>query len=96
MPMVIKRVGPLSCAKIAGALYALMGLVFGVVVSLVILSGLAADTSDGAAFGAAFGIGAVFLLPIAYGALGFVTTLIGAWLYNVLAAMLGGIQMDVQ
>jgi hypothetical protein len=31
-----------------------------------------------------------------YGCLGFVTTLIMAWLYNVLAGIMGGVEIDVQ
>jgi hypothetical protein len=35
-------------------------------------------------------------LPILYGGMGFVMTLIGAWLYNILAGFVGGIEMDLQ
>ena len=34
--------------------------------------------------------------PVGYGVLGFVTSLIGAWLYNILASVVGGIELDVQ
>ena len=37
--MVIRRVGPLSCAKVAGLLYLIMGFVFGAFVSLFALGG---------------------------------------------------------
>src|SRR5688572_1257934 len=37
--MVINRVGPLSVAKIAGALYAIMGLIAGAVISLLAMAG---------------------------------------------------------
>lgn len=95
--MVIKRVGPVSCAKIAGTLYAILGLLMGAVFSLVALGGgFGSNTPGGGAIGAVFGVGSVILFPICYGALGFVTTLIGAWLYNALAGMVGGIQLDVQ
>jgi len=94
--MIIRRVGPLSCAKIAGALYAAMGLIVGAMFSLVALvGGLTAD-SDGAVFASIFGVGAVVLLPLFYGALGFVTTLIAAWLYNVTAGLVGGIEIQTQ
>lgn len=42
-----------------------------------------------------FGASAVVLLPILYGCLGFLMTLLGAALYNVVARMVGGIQIDV-
>ena len=95
--MVIKRVGPLSCAKIAGTLYAIIGLLMGGVFSLAALAGgFGSNTSGGGAFGALIGVGSIIVFPICYGALGFVSSLIGAWLYNALAGMVGGIQLDVQ
>jgi hypothetical protein len=42
------------------------------------------------------GVGAIIVLPIFYGGLGFVGTLIAAWLYNVIAGVVGGIELDVQ
>jgi hypothetical protein len=95
--MVITRVGPVSCAKITGTLYAIVGLLMGGVVSLVALAGgFGSNTSERGAIGAIIGMGSVIVFPICYGAIGFVASLIGAWLYNVLAGMVGGIQLDVQ
>ena len=39
--MVLKKVGVLSCGKVLGILYALLGLVFGAVVSLLSIVGAA-------------------------------------------------------
>ncbi len=95
--MVIRRIGPMSCAKITGALYALLGFVFGTIFSLVSLAGgLASNASGGAGLGAAMGVGAIIAFPILYGGIGFVSTLIGAWLYNVVAGMVGGVEVDLQ
>src|SRR5262245_54779044 len=97
--MVIRRVGPLSCAKIAGLLYAIIGFILGALISLFstvggLLGGMAANESGGAAFGALFGIGAIVMLPIIYGCMGFVMTLVAAWIYNLLAGAVGGIQIE--
>jgi hypothetical protein len=35
------------------------------------------------------------LLPLLYGGLGFVMTAIMAWLYNMAAGVVGGIEIDV-
>jgi hypothetical protein len=95
--MVIKRVGPMSCAKIAGTLYAILGLLVGAVFSLVALAGgFGSNTSERGALGAVIGVGSVIVFPICYGAIGFVGGLIGPWLYNALAGIVGGIQLDVQ
>jgi hypothetical protein len=95
--MIIKRIGPVSCAKITGTLYLILGLFFGAIVSLIaLIGGFASDSSGAGGMGAIMGVGAIIVFPIMYGCIGFVATLIGAWLYNVLAGMVGGIEMDVQ
>jgi hypothetical protein len=94
--MVLRRVGPVSCAKIAALLYALAGLLIGAMLSLVSLAGgMAAGEGDSAILGALLGVGAIIVLPILYGCLGFIATLIGAWLYNFAAARVGGIEVDL-
>ena len=95
--MVIKRIGPVSVAKIVGLLYTILGLVVGAVFSLAALAGgLASNGSGSGGIGAIIGVGAIVAFPILYGCLGFVATLIGAWLYNVAAGAVGGIEMDLQ
>jgi hypothetical protein len=96
--MTITRVGPLSCAKIAGILYVIIGLVFGAFVSLAAMAGAAFGAGDGGGGfgGALFGIGAIILLPIFYGCLGFVGTLIMAWLFNIAAGIVGGVEVDAR
>jgi hypothetical protein len=94
--MVINRVGPVSFAKITGTLYAILGLVIGAFISLFALAGGMADRSGGAMFGALIGVGAIVMLPLFYGLCGFVATLVGAWLYNVAAGIVGGVEIDVR
>ena len=95
--MVIRRIGPLSFAKLSGFLYGLLGLVFGAVFSLIALAGGAASSSArGAGLGAMVGVGAVIIFPILYGVFGFIASLIAAWFYNLAASVVGGVEMDVQ
>ena len=95
--MVIKRIGPISCAKISGALYAILGTIIGGVVSLIALAGgFASESAEGAGIGAGIGVAAIVVFPILYGCLGFVGTLFIAWLYNIGAGLVGGIEIDVQ
>ena len=101
--MTIKRIGPLSCAKIAGVTYAALGLLIGALISLVAGLGLALSGAqqslDAKAlppmFGAFMGVGAIIVFPILYGIIGFIFALIGAWIYNLLASWIGGIQVDI-
>jgi hypothetical protein len=95
--MVINRVGPLSCAKVAGALYAALGLLGGAVVSLLWMGGMFGyGDAEGAAMGAMFGVGAIIVLPILYGCGGFIGAAISAWLYNLIAGAVGGVEVDVR
>ncbi len=94
--MIIRRIAPMSIARLSGMLYAVMGLVLGGIISLIALAGgFGADPRGPAAFGGVIGLGAVLVLPICYGLLGFVATLIAAWLYNVAAGVVGGIEVDI-
>jgi hypothetical protein len=97
--MTITRVGPLSLAKVAGLLYVVIGLIAGAFFSLVAMGGAAlgaASGDDGAMFGALFGVGAIILFPIFYGCIGFVGTLIMAWLFNFAAGIVGGVEVDAR
>ena len=95
--MVIKRIVPLSLAKIAGTLYAIMGLVFGCIFSMIALvGGFGSEASQFSGLRVIIGGGAIIFLPIFYGVLGFVAMLVGAWIYNILAGVVGGIELDVQ
>ena len=94
--MVVRHVNPLSCAKVAGMLYAIMGLLFGGLFSLFAALGAFAGPDTGTGMlSAVFGIGAVVLFPIFYGGMVFVMTLISAALYNAVAGMIGGIEIDI-
>ena len=95
--MVIKRFAPLSVGKVAGILYAAIGLFVGLIVALATtIGGLAGHSDFGALAGGFVGIGAIIVLPLLYGALGFIVAVIAAWLYNLAAGAVGGIEIDVQ
>ena len=99
--MVINRVGPLSVGKVAGTLYAAMGVLIGCVVSLIAMAGTRMADEAGASpfggpFGTLFGVGAIVFFPILYGVMGFLFTMLFAVLYNVVAGIVGGIEVDVQ
>jgi hypothetical protein len=91
----IQSVGVLSCAKMMGVLYGCMGLLF---VPLALVGGLASiatQQTNGAIGGAAilaFGV----LAPFLYGGMGFVFGAIGAWIYNLIAKRLGGIEIQLE
>ena len=99
--MVIRRVGVVSAGRIAGALYAAIGLIIGCVVAMVSL--LSANIMAGATNGdmpswlaPVFGVGAIVVAPIFYGVMGLVIGALSAAIYNVVAGMAGGLEVDVQ
>jgi hypothetical protein len=95
--MVINRVQPLSVAKIAATLYAAMGLLIGIGISLFATFGLFANApSQPGPFGMIFGTAAIIIMPIMYACFGFIGSLIAALLYNLVAAAVGGIELDVE
>jgi hypothetical protein len=98
--MTITRVGPLSVAKVAGLLYVVIGLIAGCVLSVFAMAGglaaSAANTEYAGPMAALFGVGAIVILPIFYGVLGFIGSLIMAALFNVAAGMVGGIEVDAR
>jgi hypothetical protein len=98
--MIIRRIGVLSLAKFMGGIYGAIGLIFGAIFSLLALAGAAigsaqADEPGAAVIGAVMGVGAVIVLPILYGVMGFVGGLIASFLYNLFASIFGGIELEV-
>ena len=67
----IRRFGVGQTAKVAGVLYMLMGAVF---IPFFLIGMMFAPT------GSAFGLGFAILMPLLYGAIGFVFTAIGCFL----------------
>jgi hypothetical protein len=95
--MVVKSLGVVSVGKMYGAITAAMGLLFGIGIALfsVLGAGLA-DSTESAILGPVLGVGAVIVLPIFYGVLGFIGGVIGAALYNLFAAMVGGVEIQTE
>jgi hypothetical protein len=75
-------------------LYAILGLVFGAFVTLFAFGGAFADQTAGTLGSMFFGAGAIVALPIFYGVMGFVMTLVMAVLFNLVAGITGGIEVD--
>lgn len=101
--MIIRRVAPLSAAKIAGFIYTLLGLPFALLVWIISLVGLnysGMSNSPFLPFSPAYvvegGAIAVIVLPVIYGFFCFLMTLIGAWLYNLIAGFMGGVSVELQ
>jgi len=82
----LNRFSIAQTAKVLGILYAVMGLIF---LPFFLLVTLFSPNQSG------FGIGFAILLPLLYGAAGFIFTAIGCALYNWVAGMVGGIEVQL-
>ena len=82
----VRRFGVGQTAKVFGILYALIGLV---AAPIFLVAALLAPGEVG------FGVGFAVLLPLCYGLLGFVTTAIGCFVYNLVAGWVGGIEIEI-
>ena len=92
----ITSIGVLSLAKMLGVLYAFIGLFLGGILSLFSVMGAAFGGADSGGVAAMlFGVGAVIILPIIYGCIGFVGGLITAPLYNLVAKIMGGLEIEL-
>lgn len=89
----LKKIGVMSFAKLYGGLSGLMGLIVGVLFFLISLVGVALGTGIG---GLVVGIGILIFLPIIYGIAGFVMGAISAFLYNIVASKVGGIELELE
>jgi hypothetical protein len=98
--MVIRRVNPMSAAKIGGTLGVMLGVLVGACISLFMLafgSAMAAasdEAAGGAIVGMFFGVGAIVVLPIMYGVGMFIMGALYSALFNVAAKWTGGLEVD--
>ncbi|MGA2100332.1 MAG: hypothetical protein ABSG34_04465 [Candidatus Sulfotelmatobacter sp.] len=91
---ILKSVGVMSVAKILGLLYGCMGLLLAPFFLLFGLVGSFAGQNN-VPFAGVFGIVFAILMPVIYGAMGFVMGALGALLYNVLAKWVGGFELEM-
>ena len=100
MPQVVREIGVASLGKVAGIVYACLGLIIGMIVAFVsLLGGFAGMANEGGAapglVGMFLGAGAVIIFPILYGVLGGLVGLVVAVIYNVAARLAGGIEITI-
>ena len=91
--VVLKRIGVLSAAKLEGLLMVIFGLIMGIIFAVFGAAG--ATLSGFGAFGASVGILAIIIMPIFYGIIGFIGGAVGAFLYNLIAGWIGGIELEL-
>jgi len=102
----LKKIGVVSSSKllavlmafiglIAGIFYSFGGLIIDALVTIGWISSSAASTS-GLGFGTVLAFGALIGMPIIFAIPGFISGAIGAFLYNLVAGWIGGIEIDLE
>lgn len=79
----IINISPLQTAKVFAVLYFVMSIPL---VAIMALSFIAAPE------GASFPVGLLIAMPFLYLIFGFIFTVIGAWVYNLVAGWVGGVE----
>jgi hypothetical protein len=73
-----------------------MGLLLGFVfASVSMLGGALLPPAEAGVFRMFFGVGAIIILPLFYGIIGGVFAAIGAFIYNLVAGWVGGLEVDI-
>lgn len=93
---VIKSVGILSCAKIAAAIQAAMGLIIMPFFLLVAMVGAVAGTRATDRLSSAIVVVVALFLPVFYGVVGFIMGALAGWIYNLVSKWIGGIELELQ
>jgi hypothetical protein len=83
----ISSIGVIQTAKTLAVLYAIVGIVAGIVACLAIVSEPFHLNNDWVLRA----IIALFVIPLAYALFGFIGTAVSAWIYNIIAAKTGGV-----
>jgi hypothetical protein len=91
----IRRIGVLKAALMGGIGYAIIGLLFMPLfffVSMLPQGPGPYGMEDDWMFGPVFAL----LLPVLYGGMGFIGTAVAAAVYNLIAMMVGGLEVDLE
>jgi hypothetical protein len=92
---VLKRIGPISAFKIGLVSYAFLGLIAGVLCSLIALTGASFAPHAHMPFARTVGLMAVILCPVVYGIIGGIAAVIGALIYNLASGWVGGVEVEI-
>jgi hypothetical protein len=88
----IRKIGILSVARISAITSAVIGIFIGLIYFLI---GIFLFVSGSYIIGSLM-LSSIILAPLGYGILGFLSGLIMAWVYNIVARKFGGIEIELE
>ena len=89
----LRRVGVLQAAKMSGMLCFFLGVV---IAGIMFLVSMAMPSSSWSGMAGAMGMGMLIFLPVIYAVIAFVFGAVYAWLYNLVAGWVGGLELDLE
>lgn len=92
--MVLKSIGVMSVGKVSAALYAVFGFIAGLLFA--VGSFFAMLFGDGGFGGFIAGLASIIGFPLMYGVLGFLGGALSALVYNFVAGIAGGIELEME
>ena len=91
----VKRINPGSAFKVGLVIYAILGFIIGIPFAFI---GMIASSLVASRFpvpGAGLGIFSIILFPVFYGIIGGVFAALTAFIYNLAAGWVGGLEVDI-
>lgn len=88
----LNKIGILSVAKVNAVVGAILGLIWGIFAAI----GTTFAVLEGLGFMAGLGLWSIIVFPIIYALIGFIGGAIGAFLYNLVAGWIGGIEIELK
>jgi len=101
-PVKLKRIGVLSLAKFYAIMMGIMGLIIGIFIAFIaIISSISGSIATSTASGqlglfAGLGFLGIVIIPLFYATLGFIIGVVSAFLYNLIAGWIGGIEVEIE
>ena len=92
---VVKCIGKFSVLKVGFVVYALFGLLAGLVCSGFAFAGMPFGLEAHMGFKGILGLLPLFLCPLFYGIIGAIVTFVGALIYNLASRWTGGLEVDI-
>lgn len=83
----IKRIAPLQLGKLLAVVYALFSVIF---IPFMLIATFVAPEGKGP------GLAFILIMPLMYISLGFIGSIIGAFIYNLSAKWAGGIEIEFE
>lgn len=93
--MKVKKIGVLSMAKIYGAIGVVIGFAIGLLIAFFSVF-IAMFPVKGSMMFAGLGLLAIIIVPLLYGIILFIAGAVGAWIYNIFAAWVGPVEIELE